>query len=237
MRKAWLVLLLVVATPLFATTYYCPERTANVVYVTADGWSTSLLATSENPATVPISDSCPIAPASVHPRGGVFIPNWPDYLCNKQASIGVTRLVITEGSCVSLSTEAVFRDGAAVVEIPELPDALPAKGEGVLRFRKVRSGGDVSTFIALISAEGGETRAVLTYYGADGSELGSSFVSVSTPFAWVEVPVEMSIGSIEVANIGAGVGVGAPDAGLYAIAFTGKRDGGSPRVITPSVVP
>ena len=211
----------------------CPARTAHVLTVDAPGWNPSLVITTATGGTAKLTPcNLPFSTATLPADGAFAVDDWNSLLtCGSSAAVRVVDIPVQEGSCLTYSTEAVYRDGDAVVEIPELHAPLAAGNS--IRFAGIRTDAPRSTFIALVARDGGLTRAAVTLFDGEAAKLKREVVYVDG-FTWYEVPAGVSVGSVDVENIGSGLDDGA---GLYAVAFAGYRDGGSPRVIQGEVRP
>lgn len=213
---------------------HCPARVARVLDVKAEGWSPSLMVKSPTGGTAKLTpcNGIPFTTKTLPPNGSFALDDWSSITgCGSASQVRVINLPVEEGSCLTYTTEAVFRDGDAVVAVPEFREPLQKFGPA-LWFDEVRSTAPRSTFIALIAEDSGVTRAAVTLYDGDGVKVSREVVDVDA-FAWYAVPA-VNIGSVSVENIGTGVDDGA---GLYVVAFAGYRDGGSPRVIEGEVRP
>ena len=212
----------------------CPARTAHVLTVDASGWDPSLIITTPTGGTAKITPcSLPFSTATLPADGAFAIDDWNSFLtCGSTAAVRVVDIPVEEGSCLIYSTEAVFRYGDAVVEIPELHEPL-AQGSSSIYFAGIRTEAPRSTFIALVARDGGLTRAAVTLFSGAAAKLRREVVYVDG-FTWYEVPSGVSIGSVDVENIGSGIDDGAD---LYAVAFAGYRAGGSPMVRRGEVRP
>lgn len=211
--------------------YACPSRTVRALYVLNDDWTSQGVWIAPIPGTVPISN-CKGLPFTTQAiaGGGAVIFDLAESLCNAVPILGVAKLELQEGTCAEYFTEATFRGGEGVVAIPELPEPLGPRSPNYIRFTPVRTGGARSTFVALIPDNSGSTRAAVSVFDGDSRRVARHIVNVEAPFTWYEIPDEIAIGSIQVENVGSGVG---PDfgAGLYAVTFSGFRSTGSPRVV------
>jgi len=213
---------------------------ARVVHVDNADWSTSVgvLATSPDGASIRTSD-CNyggVYTLTVPFHGTELIEHFADSLCSRE-SIGIATLPVLSGSA-TYWTEALYRDSHGnfnAVEIPELTAApLAPSTSSRYEFYGIENGvNGKSTFIALF-AGGGSTRVSIQTFDRQNKPKGDPETVLVDGFVFYELKTTVAIGGITIANIGVGVGP-FTSASIDAVAFVGLREGGSPRVVLPSI--
>jgi hypothetical protein len=235
-----------------------PSRVANVLIVDNDAWRTDLaIVAPQGDATVRMSDCNGFGGAytiELTGGGGLFVPNVSQYQCSR-TKLGVVKLPILKGE-PRLWSQAHYRDANGntnVVMLPTLPESLPASyadgaqtfdAEYVFEGIENSSTFGRSTFIALVPDGGGKTTVELTatsYSDPDSVRRRAVRSSTSTAvtetvevegFTFYELKTPVEFGRLIVRHIApANASASAPR--IFAVAFIGDRNGGSPRVEVP----
>ena len=229
-RALAVVMLVLCSSFAFASPAECPQRSARLMIVDNADWTSGAIASSDAGATIRVSDCGGFAQftRTLPADGYAAVDNLAANLCSPGAVVRVVELPVLSG-CATLATEAVYRDALGnfnVVTIPELGAPL-SENSAPATFKTVRSTAPRSTFIAFVSNS--STRALVEVYDETGALVFEDMPSIEG-FLFYELPAAVTIGRVTVTNIGPGVGP-LPPSELYAVAFSGFREGGSPRVI------
>lgn len=225
-------------------------RYANMLVVDNESWRTDLaVIAGDGEATLRVSDCIGLGALTTVRlpfASGRLVPHITDYQCS-DTKIGVVKLPIVSGT-PRLWTEAIYRDAIGnrnVVMIPELPAALPPSrsttdpastftAEYVFEGVENDSTLGKSTFLAL-TPEGNrrtEIQVSVYGYGTDPKLIAVEILPVDG-FTFYELPTPIEFGRVVIKNITPPGNDNHLDPGLFAVAFVGYREGGSPRVELP----
>lgn len=237
------VLSLVVGGALFAFALItCPAHAADLhlLYTNDPAWHSDLVGKATEAGTVLRTTNCNgLTPDVALPfNGSVLVENFSLNLCGALGHFGVVTLPVKSGG-VRAWTEAAFSDGKSTntVAIPALPDALPQGSPGNDQWYEV--GGiengtrGRATYIAFATAAG-SARVEIAVFDDTNTKVGTEVVAFSG-FVFYALQTPVKLGRAEVRNIGLSVGSpGGQEASVYAVAFVGRPEGGSPRVEIPA---
>ena len=175
--------------------------------------------------------------------GSALIDSIAGNLCSHD-NPGVAILPVKQGS-VRAWSELTYRDALGnfnTVEIPSLPRSLgqsaslPGGGfsSQAYEFAGIENGYDgKSTFFALFTEGGPSARVAIEFRDEMNRPLGTEQIDVDR-FLFYEAGTRVRIGNAVMTNRPLQFGPSTP-ANVYAVAFVGRREGGSPRVEVPAL--
>ena len=175
--------------------------------------------------------------------GSALIDSVAGNLCSND-NPGVAILPVKQGS-VRAWSELTYRDALGnfnAVEIPSLPQSLgqsaflPGGGfnSQSYHFAGIENGYDgKSTFFAILTEGGKLARVAIEFRDEMNRPLSTEQIDVDG-FLFYEVETRIRIGNAVMTNQPLQFGPSMP-ANVYAVAFVGRREGGSPRVEVPAL--
>ena len=225
------------------------EDTANVLYINGPNWPTTRLRVFalEADTTLRVSDCGSFnAYTRVMPWHGSTIENdFDQMLCSDPhdfggTHVGVARLPISAGSA-KISTELIFRDARGtlnVVRIPALPTPIEeSDSPNEYEFDSIENGYfDKTTYFAIITDNYAREKTAtveLEIRDENNLKIGSEFVDVDG-FAWYELRTPVCIGNVVMRVVQATISPATAQPKVWAVAFVGFAEGGSPDVIVPA---
>lgn len=207
-----------------------------MIAVDNDAWSSDLIVSDAIGETRIEFSDYPVGPrpgAILPHNGAAIVPRFGDY--GAPGPVRIVRLSILTGAA-ACHTQATYRDAAGdfnTVTIPSLGASLPIDENAYLKFRRIESTEDRSTWFALLTS----APALVTFYIYDGEDqrAGAETLELDVGFTFYELSTSIAIGRVEL-KCGGPFGGGC-EAPVDAVAFVGYRSGGGPRVEMPTLEP
>lgn len=209
-------------------------ETLRMVSVTNDRWRSDLVIVAQARDTAVTVSDLLIAPRKFANIGDCErVDNFRAWYVQKYDDVAILP-VTTERGYARMWTEAIYRDAFGNFNTVTIPPLRPAMKPGERHtIDAIASDTKRSTFIALFTDGAGFTQVRLRILDGRGEEVGIETVEVSG-FTFYEIRTRVGIGRLELTNTPPQVGcVGCRQANVYAVAFIGRREGGSPRTELP----